>query len=287
MEAHHQTSINIYTVHLPINIFNTDVQDFPPHWHERVEMIYVLGDQLKVGLNNFIYTLYNRDILIINTGEVHYFLMQPQKCDRIILQFDLSLFQEIAGNVSGRRLLNPLITCSSSDNSNEFSVHKYFESKILEISKELKNMDPGYEFFISARLCDLAAGMIRYIPNEKLCPAEKNKQLEKLELLERIKYYIDSNLNEQISLQEVSKHVNFSMYHFTRFFKEATGMTFWTYLNNYKVSKAANMLINSSNSITEIAYKSGFNSIKTFNRVFKQVRGCSPSQFKKQYLSSN
>ncbi len=281
MEAHHQTSINKYTGHLPVNVFNTDVQDFPPHWHERVEIIYVLGDELKVGLNNSVYTLHNRDILIINMGEVHYFLMQPQKCDRIIIQFDLSLFEEIANNISSRRLLNPLITSSAPRDSNAFSVHEYFEHNILDISKEIKHKDSGYEFFIAARLCNLAAGMIRYIPNEKLCSAEKNKQMAKIELLEKITNYIDRNLNEEISLLEVSKHVNFSMYHFTRFFKEATGMTFWTYLNNYKVSKAANRLINSSDSITEIAFKSGFNSIKTFNRVFKQVRGCSPSEFKK------
>jgi AraC-like DNA-binding protein len=71
------------------------------------------------------------------------------------------------------------------------------------------------------------------------------------------------------------------MYHFTRFFKDTTGMTFWQYLNNYKVSKAVNLLINTSDSISEIAFNSGFNSIKTFNRVFKQVKGCSPSEFRK------
>lgn len=281
MEAHHQTSINIYTGHIPVNVFNTDVQDFPPHWHERVEIIYVLGDELKVGLNNTIYTLRNRDILIINMGEVHYFVMQPNKCDRIIIQFDLSIFEEIANNISGRRLLNPLITYSSPSENNQFSIHEYFENNILDINEEIKNKDSGYEFIISSRLCNLAAGMIRYLPNEKLCSDEKNKQMERLKLLEKITNYIDTNLNEEINLLEVSKHVNFSMYHFTRFFKEATGMTFWTYLNNYKVSKAANMLINSSDSITEIAFKSGFKSIKTFNRVFKQVRGCSPSEFKK------
>ncbi len=284
MEAHHQTTINIYTGHLPVNVFNTDVQVFPPHWHERVEIVYVLGDELKIGLNNSVYTLHNRDILIINMGEVHYFLMQPQKCDRIIIQFDLSLFEEIANSISGRRLSQPLITRDAPRGSDGFSVHEYFERNILGINDEIRSRNPGFEFFVAARLCELAAGMIRYIPNEKLCPAEKNKQIKQLELLEEVTNYIDKNLHREISLSEVSKHVNFSKYHFTRFFKDTTGMTFWKYLNNYKVSKAANRLINSSDSILEIAFDSGFNSIKTFNRVFKQVRGCSPSAFKKAII---
>lgn len=284
MEARHQTTINKYTGHLPVNVFNTDVQVFPPHWHERVEIVYVLGDELNIGLNNSVYTLHNRDILIINMGEVHYFLMQPQKCDRIIIQFDLSLFEEIASNISGRRLTEPLITCDTTGGGKISPVHEYFERNILGINNEIKSRDAGFEFFIAARLCELAAGMIRYIPNEKICPADKNKQIKKLELLEKVTKYIDKNLHREINLSEVAKHVNFSKYHFTRFFKDTTGMTFWKYLNNYKVSKAANRLINSSDSILEIAFDSGFNSIKTFNRVFKQVRGCSPSVFKKAII---
>ncbi|EMS70819.1 helix-turn-helix domain-containing protein [Ruminiclostridium cellobioparum] len=284
MEARHQTTINKYTGHLPVNVFNTDVQVFPPHWHERVEIVYVLGEELNIGLNNSVYTLHNRDILIINMGEIHYFLKQPQKCDRIIIHFDLSLFEEIAHSISGRRLTEPLITCDTSGGSTGSPVHEYFERNILDINNEIKNKEPGFEFFVAARLCELAAGMIRYIPNEKLCPADKNKQIKKLELLEEVTKYIDKNLHREISLSEAAKYVNFSKYHFTRFFKDTTGMTFWKYLNNYKVSKAANRLINSSDSILEIAFDSGFNSIKTFNRVFKQVRGCSPSDFKKAII---
>jgi AraC-like DNA-binding protein len=105
--------------------------------------------------------------------------------------------------------------------------------------------------------------------------------LKKLEMLDNIFKYIENNYREQINLSEVAKAASFSMYHFTRFFKDATGMTFWQYLNNYRISKAVNYLMNTSDSISDIAYNSGFNSIKTFNRVFKQAKGYSPSQFKK------
>ncbi len=280
MEAHHQTSININTGHLPVNVFSTDVQVYPPHWHERIEIVYVLDDELKIGLNNSVYTLRNRDILIIGMGEVHYFLMQPKRCDRIIVQFELSMFEELTNLISGRRLLEPLITSDSPRQSNGFSVHAFFERVILDIYREIGHKETGFEFFLGARLYDLAAGIIRYIPNEKLCSAEKHKHLKKLELLEQVTKYIDKNFHKEISLADVSKHVNFSMYHFTRFFKNTTGMTFWQYLNNYKVSKAVNRLLNSTDSIAEVAFKSGFNSIKTFNRVFKQVKGSSPSEFK-------
>lgn len=281
MEAQHQKIYRNKTGPFPINIFNTDVQEFPPHWHERIEIVYVLGDELKIGQNNAVYTLYNRDIFIVGMGEVHYFLMQPQVCDRIILLFEPSIFDELSNILTGIKILNPHIPYDRNSANSEFSVHRFFEKQILDIQKEKLEKKSGYDFFIGARLYDIAAGIVRYLPYEKLCSTQLNKQMKKLEILEHVTKYIDENFREEITLADVSKSANFSMYHFTRFFKDTTGMTFGQYLNNYKVSKAVNMLINTSDSISEISFNSGFNSIKTFNRVFKQVKGCSPSQFKK------
>ncbi|PYG88218.1 AraC-like DNA-binding protein [Ruminiclostridium sufflavum DSM 19573] len=281
MEAHHQKISTNKTDTFPINVFHTDVQEFPPHWHERIEIVYVLGDELKIGQNSTVYTLHNRDIFIVGMGEVHYFLMQPQICDRIIILFNPALFEELSNQLTRIKLLKPHIPYDTVQKDSEFSIHSFFEKQILGIQQEKSDMKAGYEFFVGARLYDIAAGIIRYIPNEKLCSAQLNKQMKKLEILEQVTKYIDENYKEEITLADVSKSANFSMFHFTRFFKETTGMTFGQYLNNYKVSKAVSMLINTSDSISEISFNSGFNSIKTFNRVFKQVKGCSPSEFKR------
>lgn len=281
MEALHQTSSTLESGNFPVQVFKTDVQEIPPHWHKWIEIVYVLGNELKIGLNNCVYTLKKRDILLVGMGEVHYFLAQPQKCDRIILNFELSLFDDLSNHISKRKITNPFISYNESNSDTTFSTYKFFEKQILSIYKEVQNKESGYEFTVGARIYDIAAGILRYIPNEKLCSSEMNKQLKKLEILEQVTRYIDANFREELSLAEVSKAANFSMYHFTRFFKDTTGMTLGQYFKNYKVSKAVNMLMNTNASISEIAFDSGFNSIKTFNRVFKQVKGCSPSEFKK------
>ena len=115
----------------------------------------------------------------------------------------------------------------------------------------------------------------------KYSPHEKSRKLGRLERLEQVFEYVDNNYDRPISLDQIARVANFSIYHFTRFFKETTGMTFGEYLNSYRIKKAEAYLEDAQNTITEIAFKSGFNSIKTFNRVFKHQKGCSPSEYRK------
>ncbi|HCD46236.1 MAG TPA: hypothetical protein DEQ64_21450 [Lachnoclostridium sp.] len=74
----------------------------------------------------------------------------------------------------------------------------------------------------------------------------------------------------------------FSKYHFTRIFKQYMNMTFYEYLNSRRVKKAEELLYNTKEmSITDVAMGSGFSSMSTFNRTFKMIKRCSPSDYRK------
>ncbi len=278
MEPWHQR--NLTDDQFPFNLFITDILEFPPHWHEEIEIIYVLEEELVIGLNSEIYHLKPRDIFLINSGEVHFFVTPPKKSHRIILQFELSLFQSLANFMRARKPVSPLIAF----NIPESGVHHDLEKQLLAIADEHSRVLPGYQLAIRARLYDLAVIILRQIPTEPYSSSERNKHLKRLERLEQVFNYVEQNHTREITLAEIAKAAHFSVYHFTRFFKETTGMTFTQYLNNYRINKAIKFLTETSDPITEIAFKSGFESIKTFNRVFKQLKGCSPSAFKKGQL---
>lgn len=93
--------------------------------------------------------------------------------------------------------------------------------------------------------------------------------------------YVDTNYQERIDLDDISKSIGFSKYYFTKFFKENTGVTFLDYLNNYRIKKAEWRIIEEDETIAEIAYNCGFNSIKTFNRLFKNIVGCTPMKYRR------
>ena len=92
--------------------------------------------------------------------------------------------------------------------------------------------------------------------------------------------YLESNYMNSITLEDAARNVNLSSYYFSRLFKKISGMNFKQYLNSIRVEKAESKIKNTGMPITDIALECGFNSIRTFNRVFKSARGCAPSDLK-------
>ena len=284
MEASHQK--NLVDQEFPFNLMITDITEFPPHWHKEIEIIYVLEGVLDLGLNNQVYTMEPGDILMVGMGDVHYFLPRPQKSKRVIVQFDLSMVEHVSDSFQDRRFKTPLIkNARVHDQARQEQAHRLLEEQILILDQEYRQKAEGYKLAVMARLYDLVTVFLRHLPLEKVSPLEKSKHRKKLDRLEQVFKFVEENYARPLTLREVAEVANFSVYHFTRFFKDITGMTFLQYLNSYRISKAVNDLAKSEDSITEVAFRSGFESIKTFNRVFKQLKGCSPTEYKKKISS--
>ena len=69
-------------------------------------------------------------------------------------------------------------------------------------------------------------------------------------------------------------------YHFARLFKQFTNISYYDYLNQRRIMEAQNLLCDPSLTITEVAMRSGFNSLATFNRIFKAQKNCTPREYK-------
>jgi AraC-like DNA-binding protein len=87
-------------------------------------------------------------------------------------------------------------------------------------------------------------------------------------------------LTDDIDLAEVARHCFVSQGHLSRLFHHATGLTFREYLSQIRIERAKSLLIQSTKSVTEIAYESGFQSLSQFHRVFRKIYGVSPGQMR-------
>ena len=95
--------------------------------------------------------------------------------------------------------------------------------------------------------------------------------------------YIEENISQKISLSDVAILVNMSESAFSHFFKKKTGISFITHVNNLRVAKACDLLINTSRSASEICYDCGFNNKSNFIRIFTKKKQMTPIEYRKYY----
>lgn len=103
------------------------------------------------------------------------------------------------------------------------------------------------------------------------------------ERVQRVKEYITKNYMHDISLQDMSSLIRMAPDSFSRFFRNKTGRTPNRFLIDYRLGIAARMLVTTQLSVSEIGFSCGFNTLSHFNRLFRESKGCTPSEFREQF----
>lgn len=135
--------------------------------------------------------------------------------------------------------------------------------KLLEILYEL-SLEEDYHILASSGFS-----------HNKLTPDSRR--------VKKVEEYIDQHFKEEVRLQTVADLAGMTPTAFSRFFKIRTGKTLSDYIIDIRLGYAARLLVDTTTSVVEICYESGFNNVSNFNRIFKKRKGCSPTTFRENY----
>ena len=102
--------------------------------------------------------------------------------------------------------------------------------------------------------------------------------------IEKVYEYMNAHFNVQVTLTEVAKLAGMPDASFSRFIKQRTGQTFIDSLNEIRLAHVTSMLVDTTLPIADIAYKCGFHNLANFNRTFKSKKGCTPKEFRDNYV---
>jgi len=105
---------------------------------------------------------------------------------------------------------------------------------------------------------------------------------QQIERVDRVVRYLQQNLRENLSLEDVAKVANLTPQAFCRFFKSHMGKTLVQYLNELRIGEACRLLLETDMSVTDVALDSGFTNLSNFNRRFRELKGMSPRQLRQQ-----
>jgi AraC-like DNA-binding protein len=261
---------------------NTQNEDYPLHWHTAAEIIMPLKYDYNVSLLKKLYTLHENDILIVPSCELHSITVPPgsEKGKRIILMFEPTLLYSLSGLSGAISLLHNMNLLTFEDTP---EIHGIAQSILLATYNEFLRGDDLRNPAIYAKIIELYITMIRYYRGNKTLSLniKPHRRQQYITRLNAVFEYIDTHISEELTLEDAAEVAHFSKYHFEHIFKAYINSSFYQYLKRMRIKKAETLLLNPELAITEVAQEAGFESLTTFNRVFKEIKNCTPSEYKK------
>ena len=119
----------------------------------------------------------------------------------------------------------------------------------------------------------------RLLSNVQLQSVDDDDSLDQIDaVLNRL----TDDLSRPVSAAELAEELGMTESRFSRFFRRATGNTFTDFVNRVRVQRACQLLMESDQLITHICFEVGFNNVANFNRRFLEIKGMTPSEFRKQ-----
>ena len=278
LEGTHET-VN-YRQNTNLRIYdNIEYEEYPMHWHSPIEIVMPIREEYRVEYADTAATLREGDILIICPGVLHHFY--PCEGERYIIQAELTSVLNLREIDSILTIIQPALLVTP----NLFpDVYSRIRTLVTNIENEYQKEESFFEASIYSMLTELFVLVGRsHTQTAQRFASDDVRQKKYVEKFMAVCGYIDEHCTENLTLDDAASYSGFSKYHFTRLFKQFTGSTFYKYLKQKRITRAERSLTDMSLSVTDVAMASGFTSMSAFIRMFKIMKGCTPSEFRRMY----
>ena len=258
---------------------NEQTEGFAAHWHSALEIILPIEDTYSVRCGETTYVLQPEQIFIIPGGIVHEILPAPSG-RRFVFIMNINSITKMRSFSRIAAILSQPILLSEEEDA---GVYKDVYDLLLQMRNEYFNGTEFSELSIQSLLLRIFVCLGENYNRQENVFAEATpaKRREYVEIFNGTLRYIDNHFTEDLSLADIAAKTGFSKFHFSRLFKQYTNYNFSDYLCFRRIREAETLLMRPDISITDVAISSGFLSISTFNRLFKQKKGCSPSEYRR------
>lgn len=249
----------------------------PLHWHREWELIRVQKGQFCFLVNGEEWRVGEGEILLLRGGTLHGALSEGGVCE--CLNFDLHalvlnvLSVREAFRLFYREVYLPRIHYTAGEREFASIVGELFSAFEGNCSEHacrlltLGNVNRLFALILERELYTKSDG-------------PEGAANDKINLLKPVLEYIEAHFSEEIKLSGLAEIVGMNQNYFCRFFSSLTQQTPMSYVTHYRIEQAANMLLATEHSVTDVAFRCGFNDTGYFIKIFKARKGCTPRQFR-------
>ena len=262
-------------------------RSYQAHWHSYGEILLVGPGKTNiycVGKNT--YKLVPDDLVLVWPMEMHS-IVDANREDSLVIQFSSAFINSL---FDLRRIMhmyrNLHIIC--------VQTHPELAAKLKAITYKMKDIffseRPDKEIRCCMLLMEFMLTLLEY--RKELDPELNGDDQYRLsdDVMRRmmtVTDYIKNNLTaDDLSQGAMAEMAGISREYFSRIFKNVTGMNYSKWLNTIRLEKATELLAEDGRTLTEIAMLSGFQSIPSFNRVFREEKGLAPGEYRALFVSN-
>ena len=263
--------------------------DFPVHFHEEFELNFIMnGKGVKRVIGDHQEVIEDIELVLVGSNLPHGWLTHEfnhangtKVIEEVTVQFHKDLFDDNLLKRNQLYFIRELFDKSSKGIS-------FPKETALKLAPRFQNLvnKTGFESVLELLhiLHELSITRnLRLLSDETFVDKKINYNSRRIEAVFE---YMRGHFDKEITLSEVAKIAGMTDVSFSRFIKKRTGKTFIDSLNEIRLGHSARMLIDTTETISEIAYKCGFNNLSYFNRLFKAKKNTTPKQFREEFAGT-
>lgn len=264
-----------------MNLFLVQLTYRTPHYHNELELGFVLNGALQIKKSGSIYQLKENDIFVLNTHEIHEL---SSETGALVLSIQLSykLFSSYYPSIKACHFLTlSLGDCMRSNLT--YSLQR----DMLELAQHYLKQEPYYEFQCISLANQLLYSLLTHAPHKTLSYEEQEMLSVRMNRIHRITGYIDDNFNRKLLLSEIAEREHLTLTYLSHFIKDMLGMSFQDYLSYIRFHHAIQLIESTRRRILDISLESGFSDVRYLNQMFTKHYGCSPKEYRKNHTQKS
>ena len=255
----------------PIKVTKYSMDDsFRPHWHEHSELLYIFEGSGTATCNESTFDVKKGDLIVVNSTQIHT-LSAASHLEFLCVLIYPSFFSDV--EFDSENLIKNLI-----------SDDEFIAKSIYDIFSVSKKAIKASTMQIKGLCYLLMSYLVQNYSQGRMDAKAVSLHTIKLERAQVVFNYINQNCEKKLTTSELASICHINESYFCRFFKKTFGRTPIEYINECRVARAVILLEKTSENISEIALKSGFDDINYFSRVFKRIKKISPSQYREKIV---
>lgn len=260
----------------PYDIRIWQCTDFDRHWHSNTELYICLRGQMNIRIEDKQYCLHRDDTVFVASNEAHEIFCDDPDTLVVLIAFGYGLLGDAYSKLQDICLDRPFFNLGA-------DISPELRCPLVQI-KDILCKPVEDEVLVDWQFRSSLYAIAGYICRHKQAnpiSAERLLRAKQLEKMYTTLQYIAEHFQEPITVERAAAVAGYDKSHFCKQFRKTTGMTFHRYLNYYRLSAACRLLSDAKLPMSVVAEQSGFPSQKNLSRLFQQILGMTPTQYRK------